>query len=110
MVQGGDPKGDGSGGPGYTLPDEPPKNGYKAGSVAMANSGPDTTGRSSSSVTDERRAGLGGPPYQYSSLGTVTKGMDVVAERSLTTRARTRRRRRTDCSPLYINKVTITES
>src|SRR5262249_37275571 len=39
VVQGGDPKGDGTGGPGYTLPDEPPKTGYKAGSVAMANSG-----------------------------------------------------------------------
>ena len=37
--QGGDPTGDGTGGPGYTLPDEPPADGYKAGSVAMANAG-----------------------------------------------------------------------
>ena len=37
--QGGDPTGTGAGGPGYTLPDEPPADGYKAGSVAMANAG-----------------------------------------------------------------------
>ena len=42
--QGGDQKGDGTGDPGYKLPDEPPKNGYKAGDVAMANSGPNTSG------------------------------------------------------------------
>ena len=43
VIQGGDPDGDGSGGPGYELPDEPPS-GYKAGSVAMANAGAGTTG------------------------------------------------------------------
>ncbi len=42
--QGGDPTGSGNGGPGYQLPDEPPANGYTAGSVAMANAGSGTTG------------------------------------------------------------------
>jgi cyclophilin family peptidyl-prolyl cis-trans isomerase len=114
VVQGGDPKGDGTGGPGYTLPDEPPKNGYKAGSVAMANSGANTTGSQFFLTwTDQGAKALGGPPYLYSSLGTVTKGLDVVGKlgsdykpdadpnvpSSQTTRI-----------PIYINKVTITES
>ena len=46
--QGGDPTGTGDGGPGYTLPDELPANGYKAGDVAMANGGPKRRARSSS--------------------------------------------------------------
>jgi peptidyl-prolyl cis-trans isomerase B (cyclophilin B) len=79
VVQGGDPKGDGTGGPGYTIPDEPPKTAYTAGSVAMANSGPNTTGSQFFITwTDAGAKNLGGPPYNYSSLGTVTKGLDVV--------------------------------
>ena len=46
VVQCGDPTGTGAGGPGYTFADElpPSKESYKAGTVAMANSGPDTNG------------------------------------------------------------------
>ena len=44
MIQGGDPKGDGSGGPGYTFPDENLEGKYTRGTVAMANSGPNTNG------------------------------------------------------------------
>ena len=44
VVQAGDPKGDGSGGPGYQFPDEPVKAQYRTGAVAMANAGPDTNG------------------------------------------------------------------
>lgn len=46
VIQGGDPNGDGSGGPGYQLPDELPEksNEYVFGALAMANSGPDTSG------------------------------------------------------------------
>jgi cyclophilin family peptidyl-prolyl cis-trans isomerase len=114
VVQGGDPKGDGTGGPAYNLPTEPPKNGYKAGSVAMANAGPNTTGSQFFLTwTDQGAKDLGGPPYLYSSLGTVTKGLDVVAKlgslynpnqdpnnpSSQGTRI-----------PLYIFKVTISES
>jgi cyclophilin family peptidyl-prolyl cis-trans isomerase len=81
VVQGGDPKGDGTGGPGYTLPDEPPPDGYKAGSVAMANAGPGTTGSQFFLTwTDQGAANLGGPPYLYSTLGTITNGLDVVAK------------------------------
>jgi cyclophilin family peptidyl-prolyl cis-trans isomerase len=70
--QGGDPTGTGSGGPGYTLPDEPPANGYKAGDVAMANSGPNTTGSQfflvvSKNGAQQLNSGVG--PYKYSILG-----------------------------------------
>lgn len=79
VIQGGDPNGNGSGGPGYTLPDEPPTDGYKAGSVAMANSGPNTTGSQFFIVLSAGGAKqLGGPPYQYSNLGQVTRGLDVA--------------------------------
>src|SRR5919197_3924861 len=44
VIQGGDPQGTGSGGPGYEFADELPKDGYKLGSLAMANSGPNTNG------------------------------------------------------------------
>lgn len=44
VIQGGDPTGSGSGGPGYEFPDEPVRSQYVEGAVAMANSGPDTNG------------------------------------------------------------------
>ena len=107
VVQGGDPKGDGTGGPGYTLPDEPPKTGYKVGSVAMANSGPHTSGSQFFvTVSANGAKQLGGPPYKYSSLGTVTKGMSVVDTMMKLAPA-------TDGAPLrplYIDKITISES
>jgi len=44
MIQGGDPKGDGTGGPGYKFADEPFTGEYTRGTIAMANSGPNTNG------------------------------------------------------------------
>lgn len=44
MIQGGDPKGDGTGGPGYTFADEKITRDYTRGTIAMANSGPNTNG------------------------------------------------------------------
>ena len=77
VVQGGDgAKGDGTGGPGYQFGDELPKAGdYEVGSVAMANSGPDTNGSQFFVVTGQQGVGL---PPSYSLFGKVVEGLDVV--------------------------------
>ncbi len=78
VIQGGDAVGPtlGVGNPGYAIPDELPDEGeYEVGSVAMANSGPDTSGSQFFIITGDQGAAL---PPQYSLFGTVTEGMDVV--------------------------------
>jgi cyclophilin family peptidyl-prolyl cis-trans isomerase len=74
VIQGGDPAGDGSGGPGYEFPDELPTDGYPPGSVAMANAGPDTNGSQFFIVTGDASA----LPNAYSRFGEVTEGLDVA--------------------------------
>ncbi|MGO9875303.1 MAG: peptidylprolyl isomerase [Acidimicrobiia bacterium] len=107
VIQGGDPKGNGTGGPGYALPTEPPIAGYEQGSVAMANAGPGTTGSQFFvAVSPSGAKSLGGPPYLYSDLGTVTKNFDVVQK--LMTFAGSGDGPPT--RPLYMFSVTITES
>lgn len=77
MDQTGDPEGTGRGGPGYKFEDEVPDGyTYKAGDVAMANSGPDTNGSQFFLVASDNGAKALTP--SYSPFGTVTKGMDVV--------------------------------
>ena len=77
VIQGGDPQASGLGGPGYKFNDELPKTSpaYKIGSVAMANSGPNTNGSQFFVITGDAGANL---PAQYSLLGEVTEGMNVV--------------------------------
>jgi cyclophilin family peptidyl-prolyl cis-trans isomerase len=76
VVQGGDPQGNGSGGPGYKFADELPKAGaYKVGSLAMANSGPNTNGSQFFIITGSQGTQL---PPNYSLFGNVNSGMDVV--------------------------------
>jgi cyclophilin family peptidyl-prolyl cis-trans isomerase len=80
VVQGGDAnKGDGTGDAGYKIADELPASvdEYKAGAVAMANSGPNTSSSQFFVVTtDEGGKGLPGPAYSL--FGQVTAGLDVV--------------------------------
>jgi cyclophilin family peptidyl-prolyl cis-trans isomerase len=74
MVQGGDPTGTGSGGPGYKFRDEThSKTSYKRGTLAMANSGPNTNG--SQFFIMHADYGL---PNQYTIFGEVTEGLDIV--------------------------------
>ena len=78
VVQGGDPTGTGQGGPGYTFADELPKAGaYKLGSVAMANSGPNTNGSQFFIITGSQGTAL---PPSYSLFGQVTSGGAVIAK------------------------------
>jgi len=77
VLQGGDPEGTGTGGPGYELADELPQAGqYKLGSLAMANSGPDTNGSQFFIISGDQGVAL---PPKYSLFGQVTEGLDVVA-------------------------------
>jgi len=74
VIQGGDPKGNGTGGPGYQFEDEPVQGDYKKGTVAMANSGPNTNG-SQFFICLEDQTDL---PKNYSLFGQVISGIDVV--------------------------------
>ncbi|MEW6153509.1 MAG: peptidylprolyl isomerase [Actinomycetota bacterium] len=77
VLQGGDPEGNGRGGPGYRFADELPKPGrYEVGSLAMANAGPNTNGSQFFVISGP--AGVRLPP-QYSLFGKVVSGLDVVA-------------------------------
>jgi cyclophilin family peptidyl-prolyl cis-trans isomerase len=75
VIQGGDPKGDGTGGPGYSFNDEPVHNSYVDGAVAMANSGPNTNGSQFFICTGSQCATL--QPL-YNLFGKVQSGLDVA--------------------------------
>ncbi len=79
VLQCGDPAGDGTGGPGYTVPDENlPITGqanYPAGTIAMANAGPGTSGSQFFIVYADTTL-----PGSYSIWGKVTSGLDIVQE------------------------------
>ena len=77
VVQGGDPTGTGTGGPGYRFEDELPKPGrYEVGSVAMANAGPNTNGSQFFLISGNQGTGL---PPKYSLFGAIVSGLDVLA-------------------------------
>lgn len=73
MIQGGDPKGDGTGGPGYKFNDEPFEGEYTAGTIAMANAGPNTNGSQFFIMHKDNPL-----PKNYVIFGKVSDGMDVV--------------------------------
>jgi cyclophilin family peptidyl-prolyl cis-trans isomerase len=81
VIQGGDPTGTGTSGPGYTIKDEPVTTTYHRGTVAMARSpGPDSVGSQFFIVLDDEAAtALADPAYNnYQIIGTVTAGMEAV--------------------------------
>ncbi|MBU4421409.1 peptidylprolyl isomerase [Patescibacteria group bacterium] len=73
MIQSGDPKGDGTGGPGYRFADEPFSGEYSRGAVAMANAGPNTNGSQFFIMHADRPL-----PKNYVIFGEVASGMDAV--------------------------------
>jgi cyclophilin family peptidyl-prolyl cis-trans isomerase len=75
MIQGGDPTGTGSGGPGYTFEDEFNDHKVERGALAMANAGPNTNGSQFFIVTTESASWLDG---KHTVFGRVTAGMDVA--------------------------------
>src|ERR1700756_1073868 len=77
MVQGGDPTGTGSGGPGYQFEDEINDHLVERGALAMANSGPNTNGSQFFIVTAAACPWLDG---KHTVFGRVTSGMDLVDE------------------------------
>jgi len=78
VIQGGDPLGTGTGGPGYSVDEKPPANlAYTKGVVAMAKSSAEPPGRSGSQFYVVLSADAGLPP-EYALVGKVDKGFDVV--------------------------------
>ena len=102
MIQGGDPTGTGSGGPGYRFRDEfHDKTAYSRGTLAMANAGPNTNG--SQFFIMHADYGL---PNAYTIFGEVTDGLDVVDTIAQNPTGPQDR----PIEPVTINSVTITES
>jgi cyclophilin family peptidyl-prolyl cis-trans isomerase len=111
-IQGGDPKGDGSGGPGYQVVEAPPANTqYPKGTVAMAKAGSDPAGASGSQffiVPGDGAATLNGTPAQpalYALLGRVTEGLEVLVK----IEARPRNGER-PVDPISIVTITVKEA
>jgi peptidyl-prolyl cis-trans isomerase B (cyclophilin B) len=78
VIQGGDPLGNGTGGPGYSVDEKPPANlAYTKGVVAMAKTSAEPPGRSGSQFYVVTGADAGLPP-EYALVGEVSEGMDVV--------------------------------
>ncbi len=75
MIQGGDPTGTGTGGPGYTFEDEFNQHKIERGALAMANAGPNTNGSQFFIVVTEAAPWLDG---KHTVFGRVTSGMEVV--------------------------------
>ena len=78
VIQGGDPTGTGTGGPGFNIPDEnlpqPTENNYPAGTVAMANAGPGTSGSQFFLVYQDTTL----ENAAYTIWGSITSGLDIL--------------------------------
>lgn len=106
VIQGGDPKGTGVGGPGYTIVEPPPKHTkYTDGVVAMAKTDQEKPGTSGSQffiVSGNQAASL---PPDYAVLGHVTAGMDVIKRMNA---IRTDPRTDSPDNPIVINSIRVT--
>jgi cyclophilin family peptidyl-prolyl cis-trans isomerase len=109
VIQGGDPEGTGSGGPGYQFKDELGNDlKYELGTLAMANSGPDTNGSQFFIVAGDEGTSL---PKNYTIFGKVTRGLEVVATvNALPTVGGSGPDAESPTQKVYIERVTIRES
>jgi cyclophilin family peptidyl-prolyl cis-trans isomerase len=113
VIQGGDPLGNGQGGPGYDIPTELPANGYPLGTLAWAKTQNAAAGSAGSQffvVTSDRPASLEqkqGGSYQYGAFGQVTGGIEVAKKLEGFDSGDANN---TPTKPIYIDKVTISES
>jgi cyclophilin family peptidyl-prolyl cis-trans isomerase len=102
MIQGGDPQGTGTGGPGYSFEDEFNQHKVERGALAMANAGPNTNGSQFFVVTTEAAPWLDG---KHTVFGKVTAGMDAVdAIEGVETDAQDR-----PAEPVVIERVEVNE-
>ena len=109
VIQGGDPKGDGTGGPGYKTRDVPPDDVvYSEGVVAMAKGGQEPAGTAGSQffVVTAPDAGL---PADYAVLGKVVRGMDVVKRIEAQAPPDTPQQGGPPKDPVVMQKVSVTE-
>jgi cyclophilin family peptidyl-prolyl cis-trans isomerase len=108
VIQGGDPTGTGTGGPGYRFDDEPITRDYERGTLAMANAGPNTNGSQFFIVLDDLRGKL---PKNYTIFGKVTEGLDVVdAIANTPTSVGRSGEKSTPNESITVEKVTVAES
>lgn len=106
MIQGGDPKGDGTGGPGYQFDDEKFEGEYTRGTVAMANSGPNTNGSQFFIMHADNTS----MPKNYVIFGQVVEGMetvDAIAEAEVTQSPSGEAS--TPVNPVKVDKIIIEE-
>ena len=102
MIQGGCPKGDGTGGPGYQFEDEQNEHGVVRGVIAMANAGPNTNGSQFFLVTTAAAPWLDG---RHTVFGKITAGMDVVDAIEQVETGRNDR----PVTPITVDKIEISE-
>jgi len=103
MIQGGDPTGTGSGGPGYKFADEKFDGEYTRGTLAMANAGPNTNGSQFFIMHKDNAL-----PKNYVIFGKVTKGLDVV-DKIAEAPTKPEGEGSSPVNPVKILSVTITE-
>ncbi|MGN6698938.1 MAG: peptidylprolyl isomerase [Thermomicrobiales bacterium] len=108
MIQGGDPTGTGTGGPGYRFADEPVRRRYERGIVAMANAGPNTNGSQFFICHGRHAESL---PGNYTIFGKVSSGLDVVdAIANIPTQRGRSGENSTPTEDVQINSVDVAES
>ena len=119
VIQGGDPKGDGSGGPGYKIQAQTPPNGYQVGSVAWAKGQQEPAGTAGSQffivfspapAAGQGLDALNQQPYQYGVIGDTTPETLPVAQKIGALAPKTQSGDGKPTKKVTINKVTIAES